>query len=212
MCCLTPAGSLQSFDSVERINRVFFWPGGDKMSESSAYCLGLDFFFSLSYLTNGSPMLPLGRCAATCNKEVCIIFMMNIWIPGCHHFGVWLSVTWEENPITPSAGVFSPCSACRPSCATMQPSDRLPPSHDLAHPPLLLLTDFIYFLLFFSPGHWHPLLPWFQLKQELVWGCRVMFVLHHFKHPFTPPPLFNVPVSHPFISDGSNLQLSCRFG
>lgn len=160
-------------------------------------------------------MLSWGHCAATWNRKVCITFMMNIWM----HLDSRMSSLWcltqcdlAGNPITPFAGVFSPCSACHRSCATVQPIDRLPPSHDLAHPPLLLLTDFIYFLLFSSPGHRHPLLPWFQLKQELVWGCRVMFVLHHFKHPFTRPTLFNVPVSHPFISDGSNLYLACQIG
>lgn len=114
--------------------------------------------------------------------------------------------------VTPSE-VSSQCFACRPSCANMQPQwQNLPSSHDLAHPPLLLLTDFIYFLLFSSPGRRRPLLPWFQLKQELVWGCRVMFVLHHVKHPFTRPPPFNVPVSHPFVYDGNDRYLFCHFG
>lgn len=177
----------------------YFWKEEIKCSRAAlnaGFCV-----FSQNCFKNGFPMLSLSQCAAMWNREVCITFMMSIWM----HLDPWMSSLWPpqhltqcdvgRNPITSLAGVFSPCSAWRLSRASMQPGDRLPPSHDLARPPLLLLTDFIYFLLFSSPGHRHPLLPWFQLKQELVWGCRVMFV--HFKHPFSRLPLFNVPVCHP---------------
>lgn len=157
-----------------------------------------------SCFKNGFPVLSWGHCAAMWNREVCITFMMSIWM----HLDPWMSSLWPPQrltqwdvgrcPITSLAGVFSPCSAWRhvshvQACSPVTVS--LPRMICLVH--LLLLTDFIYFLLFSSPGHRHPLLPWFQLKQELVWGCRVMFVLHHFKHPFSHSPLFNVPVCRP---------------
>lgn len=69
--------------------------------------------------------------------------------------------------------LFSISSACCLKSVCMQPvGDRvIPPACRHVISSASKRLHFIYTLLFSSPGPGHPLLPWFQLKQELVGGC-----------------------------------------
>lgn len=135
--------------------------------------------------------LSLGRRSAVLKRK-------STWLCGwvrplrCLHCafaafdGIWYR--GEKNHNITSCLLIS--SACCLPCGSMQPIDHISCACFCSTSSALII--FIYFLLFSSSGHRHPLLPWFQLNQELIWGCWVMFVHHHFKYPLSRLPLLNV--------------------
>lgn len=133
----------------------------------------------------------LSRSSFSCvEKEVYMTLWMSqaIMVSSLCPRSLWWNMIWgEKNNITSCLFISSACSL---PCGSMQPIDHI--SYACFCSTSSALIIFIYFLLFSSPGHRHPLLPWFQLNQELIWGCRVMFVHHHFKYPLLHLPLLNV--------------------
>lgn len=90
----------------------------------------------------------------------------------------------KNHNITRCFFLFSPhsfvfvCSACCLTSGSMQPPFLSACCSSSFH---LYLDTSSASLLFSSPGRRHPLLPWFQLKQELIIGCWVILVIldHH---------------------------------
>lgn len=109
---------------------------------------------------------------------------------------LWWNIIWGKKNHNITYCLFF--SACRLPCGSMpMPIDHISCACFCSASSALII--FIHSVLFSSPGHRHPLLPWFQLNQELIWGCRVI-VHHHFKYPLSRLPLLNVFVNQVHFS------------
>lgn len=88
------------------------------------------------------------------------------------YFLNYLNVTWCWS--------FSISAACCLKSISMQPMGDwvIPPACRHLSSSVPIKLHFISILLFSSSGPRHPVLPWFQLKQELIRGCQASICFH----------------------------------